>query len=168
MKAFPCLIFFFTLAANVNLGAIDLWQHPEAAERNSLFAGAMAPQIVIDGFDLLITPHFTLDYMLPVHLPISFGAFIKTPSPNLNSFGARFAYHINLDRPGTNLYFMYVFDFGFIRNDILERYGDERRPVRFFDFRAGLRQRLNHFLFIQIESDFQFRGIFLGLSVKVL
>ena len=162
---------FFTVlcfSAAAVLSAFDLWQHPEAAEQNSLFVGASAPVLLIsDGFEFQLVPQFNLDYMLPTRLPFSLGAFLKTPSPNLNSFGLRAAYHINLDQERINLYFLYVFDFGFVRNDLLEQYGDERRPIRFFDFRAGVRWRLNRFLFIQVESDFQFRGFILGLSVKL-
>ena len=166
MKAF-FFVFYFAAAAAA-LPAFDLWQHPEAAERNSLFASASGPALSISGgFELQLAPQFSLDYMLPVRYPFSLGAFFKTPSPNLKSFGARIAYHINLDEARTNAYFLYVFDFGFIRNDLLARYDDERQPFRFFDFRFGLRRRINHFLFIQIESDFQFQGIVLGLSAKL-
>ena len=164
-------VFFFCIclvAAAATLPAFDLWQHPESAERNSLFVTAAGPEISIsDGFEFQLVPQFTFDYMLPFRFPLSLGTFFKTPSPNLKSFGARIAYHINLDQQKTNLYVLYVFDFGFIRNDLLQRYGDERQPLRFFDFRIGLRRRINHFLFIQIESDFQFQGIVLGISAKL-
>ncbi|MDR0513410.1 MAG: hypothetical protein LBG93_10010 [Treponema sp.] len=162
------LSFFLCLAGIAScIAAIDLWQHPETAERNSLFVGASGPEFTFSGFEFQFAPQFTLDYMLPVRFPFSLGAFLRTPTPNLNSFGARLGYHINLDQPRVNLYFLYVFDFGFLRNDLLERYGDERRPLHFYDFRAGVRWGINRFLFIQIESDFQFRGIIFGLSAKL-
>ncbi|MCL2381224.1 MAG: hypothetical protein FWC64_06475 [Treponema sp.] len=166
MKKLISLVFCLAAVTAV-APAFDLWQHPESAGRNSLFASASAPRLVIYNFDLDIVPEFNIDYMLPTRFPFSLGAFIKTPSPNLNSFGARLGYHVNLDRPGTNLYFFYVFDFGFVRNDILVRYGDQPRELRLFDFRAGLRRRINRFLFIQIESDFQFQSFVFGLSAKL-
>ena len=166
LKLFLSVIYLTVIAAA--LPAFDLWQHPESAQRNSLFVAASAPQFSInDGFEFQLTPQFNFDYMLPFRFPLSLGAFLKTPSPNLKNFGTRIAYHINLDEPKTNFYFLYVFDFGFIRNDLLEQYGDERQPLRFFDFRIGLRRRINHFLFIQIESDFQFQSVVLGLSAKL-
>jgi hypothetical protein len=161
--------FFFSICLAVvvtDLSAFDLWQHPEVAERNSLFVSGAAPIYSFsDGFQLV--PQFSFDYMLPVRFPFSVGGYFKTPSPNLTSFGVRAAYHINLDRPRTDFYFFYVFDFGFVRNDLLKKYNDERQPVHLYDFRAGFRQRINHFLFMQIETDFKFQGIIMGLSIKL-
>jgi hypothetical protein len=148
--------------------AFDVWQHPEAAERNSLFVAGSAVVVAFDdSLSFTIEPQFNFDYMLPLRFPFSFGAFLKTPEPNLNSFGTRLSYHINLDRPRTDLYFLYVFDFGFTRNDILVEYNDEARPIYYYDFRIGIRQRIGRYIFIQAESDFQFRGIVLGIAAKI-
>ena len=163
-------IFFLALCCSAAAAAhaFDLWQHPEVAERNSLFVAVAGAELaIVDGVAFNLAPRFNFDYMLPVRFPFSLGAFVRVPEPNLNSFGARLGYHINLDSHRTNLYFMYVFDFGFIRNELLELYGDEPVPMRRFDFRAGVRHRIGHFLFVQIEADFQFRGIVAGLALRL-
>jgi len=160
---FILLPLFITVV--VNAYAVDFWQHPEAAEGGSLFASAHGAVISFnEGFSL--APQASADVMLP--FPLSLGAFLKMPEPNLNSFGIRLAYHINLDRPNTDLYALYVFDFGFVRNDLLVEYNDQPVDIRYYDFRAGIRQRINQFLFIHLESDFKFQGFFIGLSMKVL
>ena len=166
MKLYFSAFLFLVIAAL--LPALDLWQHPEAAEGNSLFLGVSAPLFSFDGgFEFKLSPELTLDYLPPLPLPFSLGAFLKTPSPNLKSFGLRTAWHINLDRPRVDLYFLYVFDFGFVRNRLLEKYNDERAGVHYFDFRCGVRWRINRFLFLQIESGFKFRSIIAGVSIKL-
>jgi len=165
MKFFSLSLF---LAIVVNVYSVDFWQHPEAAERNSLFVSASFPELnVLRGFDFDFQGKFSFDYILPVRFPFSLGAFMRLPDPNLNSFGTRFAYHINLDAENIDLYFLYVFDFGFLRNDLLEEYGDKRVDMHTYDFRAGIRYRINRFIFLQIESGFKFQTLIFGLSAKL-
>lgn len=147
--------------------AFDFWSYPEAADKHALFAGVLSPSLSFeDGFALL-PPVMTLDYMLPFGLPLSFGLFISSPAPNLKSFGLRGAYHFNIGGEYTDLFFLYVFDFGWLRNDLLIEYNDTPVEKRFYDFRAGLRRRIGKFICLSIETDFHLRGILFGLGAKL-
>jgi hypothetical protein len=148
------------------LAALDFWQWPEAADKNALFLDArFAGVSFTDGFQVF-PPAFSLDYILPVVAPFSLGAYFKTPEPNLKSFGVRLGYHINLDEPNTDLYGLYVFDFGFTRNALLAQYDDEQQPVNWYDFRVGIRRRFRS-LCICLETDFKLQGIHIGLALKI-
>jgi hypothetical protein len=147
--------------------AFDLWQHPEAAEKNAIFADVRFSSISFsDGFTLSY-PELVLDYLPPVFLPFSFGMYVKTPTPNLKSFGVRFGYHVNLGDDKTDLYALYVFELGFLRKDTLERHNDSAPPVRYYDFRAGIRRRIGKYVCLSLESDFKFQGIIIGISLKL-
>jgi len=164
--------FFFTFSLLVCAAAspaLDLWRHPEIAERNSIFADVgMAPLVFKDIDDFYILPlELRLDYMPPLPLPFSVGLFFKTPFPNLKCFGPRIAYHIDLRNSKTDLYFMYVFDFGFIRNGILEKYGDEPVEIHYYDFRVGIRYFFGKFIGLALESDFKVGGVIIALSAKI-
>jgi hypothetical protein len=160
----PALVFLSPL------GALDIWSHPEAAERNSLFLDVHAANVSFsDGFAMgLDVLEFQLDYLPPLPLPFSFGAFLKTPTPNLKSFGARIGYHLDVLDQKTDLYFFYRFDFGFIRNNLLLKYNDTRQPVLFYDFRFGLRRVFNRYLALVLESNFKVSGFSFGASFKFL
>ena len=141
MKRF---IFVFCLIVLASLlPALDVWQHPELADRNSLFIGILSPSISFTEGFILQPPEVNFDFVPPFFLPFSFGAYIKVPWPNLKSFGVRGTYHINLGDQKTDFYLLYVFDLGFIRNKTLEKYNDERQEIRYFDFRFGVRRSFN-------------------------
>jgi hypothetical protein len=150
----------------VPLPALDLWRHPEAAEKYALFLNMRLAEISFaDGFAFM-PREMSFDF-LPLFLPVSVGAYFKMPEPNLKSFGARAAWHIDIRDAKTDLYFLYIFDCGFLRNSELEYYGDETQPLRFYDFRAGIRRLFGKFFCFVIETDYKFSGLNIGLSIKL-
>jgi len=160
-------VFSFLICA-ADLSALNLWRHPEIAEKNSLFADAGLSLFVFNGLDFPILPlELRLDYLLPLPLPFSAGIFLKTPHPNLKSFGTRAAYHIDLGDDKTDLYFVHVFDYGFIRNDLLIEHNDEPVDIHRYDFRAGVRRFFGPRMGIAVESDFKVGGIIVLLSAKL-
>jgi hypothetical protein len=164
--------FFFSLAPFLppSLGAFDVWSHPEAAGKNSLFLDVHAAAVSFkNGFTAgLDSLEFQLDYLPPLPLPFFVGAFLKTPNPNLKSFGPRIGYHFDVLDRKTDLYFFYRFDFGFVRNPRLLEYGDTEQPYYNYDFRFGVRRVFNRYLDLVIESGFKFSGFSFGLSFKFL
>jgi hypothetical protein len=122
-RAFFVTIFFFVIFfIGTNLFALNLWRHPEAAEINSIFIDARFASISFtDGFYIPNT-EFGIDYLFPCFLPLSLGAYVRMPEPNLKEFGLRAAYHIDLRDKKLDTYFLYVFDLGFLRNDLLVEY----------------------------------------------
>ena len=108
-----------------------------------------------------------LDYLLPLGLPFSAGVYCKVPDPNLKSFGIRAAYHIDLESENLDLYCFYVFDLGFLRNDLLLEYGDQAQEIRRYDFRIGVRRKFGRFLCLSIESGFKLQSVHFGLSLKL-
>ena len=148
---------------------LNLWQYPEAADRNSLFIDVdFCGLSFTEGFSIGEPLEIRADYILPFVLPFSVGAFFKTPYPNLKSFGTRLGYHIDIDAPKTDIYVLYAFDFGFVRNDLLEEYGDEIQPIHYYDFRVGLRQIFRSYICISLETGFKLRGLRFALSIKIL
>jgi hypothetical protein len=165
MRFFPAAVAALVLAS-APLPALGLWRHPEAAEKHALFFNAQFAGISFaDGF-AFGPGELSFDF-LPFPLPLSAGAYFKFPDPNLKSFGARLAYHIDIRDAKTDLYFLYVFDCGFLRNAELEYYGDGPQPLRFYDFRAGVRRLFGKFLCLTAETDYKFSGLGLGLSIKL-
>jgi hypothetical protein len=156
------------LAAASPLQAISFWQYPQAAAPNSLCISAACFDFSFTGLEFaFFLPDIRIDYMLPVGLPFSLGAWMKTPNPNLKSFGLRLAYHIDLGDEKSDLYIMYCFDFGWLRNDLLVQYNDEPQELRWYDFRIGVRYFFTSFLGFTIESDFYLQGINIGLAIKL-
>ena len=149
--------------------SLDLWRHPEIAEKNTLFIDAAV--IAISFYDGFIPPpplEIRADYMLPVFLPFSIGAYMKTPDPNLKSFGLRTAYHFDLREPNTDLYVMYAFDLGFVRNKILAEYGDEKQPLHYYDFRIGVRYLFFGVFGLSLETGFKLRGFDVAFTIKLM
>ena len=165
MKAL-CAAALFSLA--VSAAAFDFWQYPEMAEKHSFFLGGFGAAFSFTEGFRLPPPEFYLDYVLPVGLPFSLGAFFAAPDPNLSSFGLRAAYHFNFDSEDLDLYALYVFDFGFLRNDLLERYGDKTRDIHYYDFRAGVRRRFGRWVCVSIETGSKLSSVRLGLAIKLL
>ncbi|GMO15376.1 MAG: hypothetical protein Pg6A_01490 [Termitinemataceae bacterium] len=149
------------------LQAIDIWSYPEAAEGWTIYASVLSPGVSwTEGF-FMDYPVGVLDFVLPFGLPFSIGIFVKTPEVNLKSFGLRAAYHIDIDSPKIDLYFLYLFDFGWTRNALLVKYNDTPSEVYFYDFRAGIRRLFGKYIALTIESGFKFRSIYCGLSIKL-
>jgi hypothetical protein len=156
------------LAASASAAAIDLWRHPEIADKNSLFADIGFAPLDFENFDFPFLPlDIRVDYFPPLPLPVSFGLFLKTPNPNLKSFGARLAWHIDLDDPSTDPYLAYAFDFGFLRNDVYAQYNDSPVPAYYYDFRVGIRRLFGGTAGVSVESDFKFTGLIFMLSIKI-
>ena len=156
------LLLFITLSCNLN--ALDLKSHPESASQGSIFIDINAAHYLLwDNIDMELGLRIDA---LPFPIPLSIGAFLFVPIPNLKSFGLRIAYHLDLEIEKLDLYFLYSLDLGFLRNDILERYGDEKQSARFYDFRAGMRYIFGMFG-VYIETDFKLRGLLLGVVVKI-
>ena len=150
------------------LDVINLWRHPEAADKNAVFVDIGIAPIVFDNLEFKVLPlDIRLDYLPPLPLPFFIGAFIKTPNPNLNSFGLRIGYHFDLYDPQTDLYFVYSFDFGFVRNDILIEYNDAPVPINYYDFRFGIRRFFGSWFGIALETGFKFESIVVMLSIKI-
>jgi hypothetical protein len=158
-----CLILFPPLSAS----AVDLWLYPEAADKNSFFAGVSSPAVSFTNGFAMLPPDITADYMTPFGLPFSFGLFMAAPNPNLKSFGLRAAYHIDFNNEFTDFFFLYVFDFGWIRNNLLIKYFDSPVDKRFFDFRAGVRRRFGKFTYINVETNYHLSGLSFGLALKL-
>jgi hypothetical protein len=163
MKARAALLL---LLAASPLAALDLWRNPEAAERFALFAGTTLAGVSFSGGFSHGLRELSFDFV-PFRLPLSLGAYFKPPEPNLKIFGVRAAWHIDLRDPKTDLYFLYVFALGFLRNDLLEYYGDETQPLRLYDFRAGVRRLFGKLFCLVIETDYKLQGLNIGLSVKL-
>lgn len=147
--------------------ALDLWRYPEMAAKHALFIGGFAADLSFTKGFSVPPPEWYVDYLLPFGLPFSLGAYLVTPDPNLTGFGLRAAYHVDLDNDATDLYVLYVFDFGFLRNDILRRYGDRAQEIHFYDFRAGVRRRFGRFICLGIETGFKLQSLRFGLAVKL-
>jgi hypothetical protein len=155
------------LLALQRLAALDLWQYPESAEPWSLFLDVKAAAFSFtEGFSTF-SPEFSADFLLPFGIPLSAGVFAVMPDPNLKNFGIRAGYHINPGDEKTDLYVLYVFDVGFIRNDLLTEYNDTPVPRRYWDFRIGVRRLIGKYVALVIESAYKFQGITAGLSLKL-
>jgi hypothetical protein len=163
----PFLLSVILLQGAFSASAFDFWSYPEAADKHALFAGLLSPALSFQNGFALVPPVMRLDYMLPFGFPLSCGLFIASPAPNLKSFGVRAAYHLNIDSEYTDLFFLYVFDFGWIRNDLLIEYNDTPVEKRLYDFRAGVRRRIGKFICLSIETDFHLQGVLFGLEAKL-
>jgi hypothetical protein len=157
-------VLFLSLLAPLH--ALDVWLFPEAAGKNTLFLDTRFALVSTGGI-LISYPEYSFDFLLPLPLPFSFGAFVSTPDPNLKSFGLRAGYHISLTDDKTDLYILYRFDLGFVRKNTLERYNDSAPPPCYYDFRVGIRRVFGSFLCISLESAYKFRGIHAGISIRV-
>jgi hypothetical protein len=165
----PLLLTAVFLAGAGRGAAVDLWQYPEAAEKNALFLDVRFASLSFqEGGFTAFYPEFALDWLPPLFLPFSVGAYFRTPDPNFKSFGLRAGYHINLGGDGkTDLYLLYVFELGFLRRDILEQYNDSAPPFRLYDFRAGVRRIFGRYLCLSLETDYKLWGITFGVSLKL-
>jgi hypothetical protein len=155
-------------AALPALEVMNVWRHSEIAGKNSLFCDIGLAPLTFDGFDFPILPaDIRIDYMPPFPLPISLGFFFKTPHPNFKSFGLRSAYHFDLLDDVTDLYFVYSFDFGFLRNDLLLEYNDAPVEKHLYDFRIGIRRFFGQWIGLVVETGFHFESVIFLLSIKI-
>jgi len=170
MKNFPkiALIFFLLFFSVASLPALNLWRHSEIADKNSVFLDIGLAPILFDNIEFPTIPaDIRIEYLPPLPLPFSVGAFLKTPKPNLNSFGFRGAYHFNLLDDVTDLYFVYSYDLGFLRNDELIKYNDAPVEKHLYDFRVGIRRFFGQQLGLVLETGFKFESIIFLLSIKI-
>lgn len=150
------------------LYAFSLWPYPEAAEACSLYSGVFSPALSFTEGFAMRPPDLFFDFMLPGGIPFSLGAFMEAPDPNLKHFGVRAACHIDIGDPKMDLFFLYVFDCGFVRDDLLLEYNDTPVERRYYDFRAGVRRLFGGFIAISVETDYKLSGLRFGLAVKIL
>jgi len=172
MNKYVLFLFFSSLllCRVVPVSAFDLhpFRHSEIADKNSIFFDVGPAPFMFKKFEFNAFPlEIRAEYLPPLPLPFSFGFFFKTPNPNLRSFGPRLAYHLDLNDPFTDLYIVYSFDYGFIRNPILEKYHDVPADIHFFDFRAGIRRFFGQWFGLTVESGFKFESIIFLLSCKL-
>ncbi|GHU44739.1 hypothetical protein FACS1894190_16370 [Spirochaetia bacterium] len=152
-----------------NAGALDFYNYPESFQPNTVtidigFAGYFLDK----GFEAFFPKmKFDLDYMLPVGLPFALGVYMEAPMPNLIDFGPRISYHINFDIENFDLYFLYCFNLGFLRNAELREKGYEPVEIRYFDFRGGIRYLFGGFMGVVIETGFHLDYIMIGAVIKL-
>jgi hypothetical protein len=163
-----CASALFLLIPRTGAGALEPWLNPELAGRHAVFVDVALSPIVFADLSLPGLPlEIRIDYLLPVGLPFSAGLFMKTPYPNLKSFGLRLAYHVDVRDAKTDLYGAYVFDVGFVRNGILGKYEDTPTPLHYFDFRVGVRRAFGPWFCLGAETGFKFQSILLFVSIKL-
>jgi hypothetical protein len=168
MNLRPAIFIFTLLARAASLPALDLWRHPEIAGKNSVLADVGLAPFVFKSMEFPVLPlELRVDYLPPLPLPVSFGLFMKTPNPNLKSFGSRIAWHFGLGDALTDLFFAHVFDFGFVRNALLEEYGDSPAEIHYYDFRIGVRRFFGPYVGAALESDFKAGGVIFMISAKI-
>jgi len=162
------LSLFFSAAALQAFELMNVWRHSEIAGKNSIFCDIGLAPILFDNLDFPSFPaDIRIEYLPPLPLPFSVGAFFKTPQPNLKSFGLRAAYHFDLLDEVTDLYFVYSFDLGFLRNDLLIEYDDTEVEKHLYDFRVGIRRFFGQWLGLVIETGFKLESVILLLSIKI-
>jgi hypothetical protein len=161
---------FFTCAGLQAFDIFTVFLHSEIAGKNSVFADVGIAPFVFKELEFNVLPlDVRVEYMPPVPLPFSLGLFLKTPSPNFKSFGARLGYHFNiaaLDRL-TDLYVVYSYDFGFLRSGILEEHNDTPVPAHWYDFRFGARHFFRSRYGVAVETGFKFQDIIFLVSIKI-
>jgi len=153
------------------LEVMNIWRHSEIAGKNSVFCDIGLAPFVFKDFDFAEINALPLDirieYLPPLPLPFSLGVFFKTPYPNLKSFGFRGAYHFDLLDDVTDLYVVYSFDLGFLRNDLLVEFDDTPVEKYRYDFRIGLRRFFGQWFGLVIETGFHFESLIILLSIKI-
>jgi hypothetical protein len=172
MKSFKIffLISLFSLftADCFSLDLINIWRHSEIAGKNSVFCDVGLAPVMLDDISLDFLPvDIRIEYLLPLPLPLSFAVFLKTPYPNLKSFGLRAAYHFDLLDSFTDFYVVYSYDFGYLRNGLLIQYNDVPAAFLLYDFRIGVRRFFDSWFGLSLETGFHFESVILLLSIKI-
>jgi len=161
-------LFLFSAAGLYCLDTVNIWRHSEIAGKNSVFCDVGVAPILFDDLQFNVMPiEIKLEYLPPIPFPLAVGVFMKTPNPNLKSYGFRLAYHFDTYDSLTDLYFVYNHDLGYLRNDLYIEYNDT--PVEFYkyDFRIGVRRFFDAWFGLAIETGFHFESIILMLSLKI-
>ena len=161
------IILLFFSAVKLFAFDINFWRHPEIAEKDSIFVEAGIPVILHEPEIIFLPLDIRIDYMLPLFFPLSAGAFFQTPYPNFKSFGLRLGYHIDINSPQTDLYFVYSFNFGFLLSEPLIYHNDTPPPVYFYDFRLGVRHFFDTRFGLVIETGHKLESILILLSIKL-
>ena len=165
MKNLKYMILAALIGFSPRVFAFELF--PESADKNAFFLNIKAVGISFTEGFLLTEQEFGFDYVLPIFMPLSLGVYFRIPTPNLKSFGIRLGYHINIQSEKTDLYALYVFDFGFLRNDLLRQYNDAEQEIHYYDFRAGVRQVFGKYFCLMLETGFKLQGFSIGIAVKI-
>lgn len=149
--------------------SINLWRNPKAAERHSVFIDVAFSQIHFSkGFHIGLPLEIRADYVLPIPLPISLGMYFESPNPNLKHFGLRASYHFDLfEDEKTDLYFSYVYDFGFIRKKKLLAHNDTVPEKIWYDFRFGVRYLFGNYFCLTLETGYKIWALLFMASIKV-
>jgi len=169
MKKIKIALFAVMFVLSIGgLHALDFYSHPEIADKNSIFADLNImrydPPTGIEFPSL----SFKLDYVLPVFLPLSIGAYLVQPTPYFNNFGTRLAYHLDIDQSRSDLYVVWVMNFGFIQNRKYNIFSDYTPvPVKFDDVRLGFRFFFTHNLGMYTEIAYNLTFIDVGVSFKL-
>jgi hypothetical protein len=169
LKIFFFIAFFSLFASNCfSLDLINIWRHSEIAGKNSVFCDVGLAPVMFDDIQLAFLPvDIRIEYLPPIPLPLSIALFLKTPYPNLKSFGLRAAYHFDLLDSFTDFYVAYSYDFGYLRNDLLIQYNDVPVDFLLYDFRIGVRRFFDSLLGISVETGFHFESVIFLLSLKI-
>ncbi|GBU28242.1 hypothetical protein R84B8_01800 [Treponema sp. R8-4-B8] len=171
MKLSLPIFLFALLISSARAGAADfsaIWRHPQIADKNSIFLDAALPPFLFDDFQFNFLPiELRLEYFPPLPFPIAIGVFMKTPNPNLKSFGLRASWHFNVADRFTDFYVVYSYDLGWLRNDLLAEYNDSPAEEFYFDFRFGFRRFFGTLFGLSVESGFHFESLIITLSIKI-
>ena len=164
-KRFIILLLFPLLLLSVpDSFALDFWQHPEMAEKYSIFAGGFAASFTysltqLGNFDFsLTTPEFYIDFMLPLGLPFSIGTSLMVLKEGYFGISARPGYHVNFNNPNLDLYVLYTLDLLF---------KEEEYALLEYSARLGFRYRLFSMVCVNIETGFAAKSVHFGLSIKL-
>jgi hypothetical protein len=164
------LLAYVFLLRPPDAGAFSVYSHPETAEGNSLFANLRLADVSFQGDFNFLALDASADWLLPLPLPLSLGFFVTAPSfsaPNLEHFGPRPAFHIDVGKENIDLYLFYSLDLGWLRNPELEEAGWEPVEKRWYDFRAGVRFFFRENIGMFAESGYKFMSVNFGLSLKL-
>jgi len=167
IKLIPFMFFFLISPVSYAFGPLNFFFHSELAGKNSIFIDVGPAPLTFKDLSFPILPlDLRLEYLPPLPLPFSAGIFMKTPNPNLKSFGTRIGYHFNVFDIA-DLFLVYYHDFGYIRNKKLVEYNDSPVPYIFFDFRFGARYLFRKRVGVALESGYKFQDIAFLLSIKI-
>ena len=157
------LVVVFLLVSLAPARAFDVWQYPESADKDSIFAGLFAAYFAFSFQDPSSSefsfdhPHFFLDYVLPVGLPFSLGLCFDSFRTDQWGIGFRPGYHVNFDVPNLDVYVMYSMNLEI----------STRRMVLDHGPRVGLRYIFYDLFCLQVETGYRLERINFGLAFKL-
>jgi hypothetical protein len=160
-RTFTILLLLFLLA---DAQAFDLWQHPEMAERETIFVGGFAASFAYSYTQLgafkfgFSTPEIFFDLMLPLPLPFSFGLSAGLMEPGVLGGGARLGYHANFNDPNLDVYALYEIKLKFVE--------DVSAEIEWFPS-IGARRKFGSFFCLNLETGSMGKSLLIGLSIKL-